>query len=153
MWFGRYKKYHLDESLQIGLLSPTSLFSPDGFITNSPFHIIPILRPAIHSLADSYVAANTATLTKGLVNNRPGDSTLLSSTPSVWKLFLRVDTDRQEGLWGGGCVPFSLWTGSKCAGIITLQFGLLLLPTYTPRPIQAGNNDELILKSVQRMFR
>lgn len=54
-------------------------------------------------------------LGKRLVNNRSLDSSPLSSTSTVWKPFLHTDTDWQEGLWGGGCVPFSLCSGSKCA--------------------------------------
>lgn len=100
-------------------LSPSHLYSHDGSITilhsQFPYHIIPILQPAIYSHAHCCAPAVSSSLRKGLVNNRPCDSSLLSGTSSVWKPFLHADTYRQEGLWGGGCVPFSLWTGSKCA--------------------------------------
>lgn len=115
MWFGHYKDTIYLPHLASSWLNPSPLLSPDGSITNSPFHIIPILQPAIYSLADYCVADISNRLRKGPVNNRPRDSSLLSSTSSVWKPFLHVDTERQEVLCGGGCAPFSLWAGSKCA--------------------------------------
>lgn len=111
-------------------LSPSTL-SSDGSITNSPFHIIPPLQSAVHSRAHSCVADGD--LERGPVNNRPWDSSPLSGASSVWKPFFHVDAERQEVLWGGGCVPFSLWTGSKCSSeLLHSILRLLLRPAYSP---------------------
>lgn len=96
----------LSTSLISSLSNPIFLYSSDGSIMNIIFPIIPFLQSAILSPADCCVAAVSSRLRKGLVNNRPWDSSLPSSTSSVWKPFLRVDADWQGGLWGGGVCPF-----------------------------------------------
>lgn len=117
-------------------------------------HTVPLLRPAISCLADGCVAAVSARLTKGLVNNRPRDSSLLSGASSVWKLFLHVDTNRQERLWGGGCVLLSLCTGSKCAEEQSHSTSWCYCCLHIlPRPIGAANNDEVTLQSLLWVLR
>lgn len=139
-------RHYLPRSASSWLI-PSSLSFPDGSIINFPFHIIPILQPAIYSLAEYHMADISSRLRKGPVNNRPRDSSLLSSTSSAWKLFLHIDTEWQEVLLGGGSVPFSLWAGSKCAKeIITLYLGLLLLPAYSTDQHQQGTIMRLFLK-------
>lgn len=108
---------------------PHLIFPPWISPTLFPFLITPLqFVPFTSSLFSNLPSAASQTaawqrspaLGERLVNNRPWDSSLLSSTSSVCGPFLHVDTDRQERLWGGGSVPFLTvdWR-YMCKGIIT----------------------------------
>lgn len=85
----RLKRHHLDRSLlpmgqylphlASSWLSPPSLSSPDGSISHHTYSPTCHLQPVI------CVAGISSTFWKGPVNNRPRDSSLLSSTSPVWK--------------------------------------------------------------------